>query len=155
MSYPVGGGLGRRDPGLLFVRRVSSAARIWEPLSGTCSVFASGLVAGCPGCRGGLVPPCAMPPKKRGRAKAPAKAKQQAKKPPAKQAAKKPAKKPAKTPSAAQMAVRARFKQRAAMWKRMSATEKGRYNRTAENMKKDGKRRTGYNVFMAEMGKKK
>ena len=37
-----------------------------------------------------------MPPKKRGRAKAPAKAKQQAKKQPGKQAAKKPAKKPAK-----------------------------------------------------------
>ena len=39
-----------------------------------------------------MVPPWAMPPKKRGRAKAPAKAKQ-AKKQPAKQAAKKPAKK--------------------------------------------------------------
>ena len=37
-----------------------------------------------------------MPPKRRGRAKAPAKAKQQAKKQPGKQAAKKPAKKPAK-----------------------------------------------------------
>ena len=77
---------------LSFARRVSSAARIWEPLSGTCSVFARGLVAGCRGCRSGLVPPWAMPPKKRGRAKAPAKAKQ-AKKQPAKQAAKKPAKK--------------------------------------------------------------
>ena len=72
---------------ILFARRVSSAARIWEPLSGTCSVFATKSFAGCPGCRSGVVPPWAMPPKKRGRAKAPAKAKQ---------AAKKPAKEPAK-----------------------------------------------------------